>query len=400
MAKKKQKNKIVDTKLNSLIQQRKASQKQIDHIQSQITSLQKQHELEMGNRSAVSEIENSYKKNKMTHLLNLNKTYTVLKNSIRLTSVKTIENNLTNLRATLPKAKEKIIQIKKEISNIKSELKTQENLSKTPKLLNEKTTIQKISLHPQFSSLYSGTFISGTKTFDAEWENVGFADGYITIKYNGHWYCKEIAQSKKYLNEIKHFYKFHNVPKLKIIISGSVIKTIENQEVLFYHIDFLHIAASNFGFITLSPFLLENWKKYTKQHYKKNLSFLFHTYTLKKLCEYCDSNLPIIPVGETVINSIGSKTIHNSFLFPIKTKVGYFIVWESIEEAKASYIFILKSFSDKDVQILFEYIAGDTPNKRQNLINSKSLQVKLNMKCRVLHKDISTWDNEIRLLCW
>lgn len=398
MAKKKQKTKIADVKLNALTQQRKASKNQIDRLQSQIISLQKQHEQEKKNRSAASEIENSYKKSKMTHLLNLNKTYTELKKSLKLTSGVTFENKLTNLRATLSKAKEKIIQIEKEITNRQEELKKQENLNKSKKSLTKKTINPKISSKPQFSPLYSPTFNVGTITFDAEWENVGFADGFITIKHNGHWYRKDIPQSKKYLNEIKHFYKFHNVPKLKIILSGSIVKSIENQEVLFYHIDFLNIAASNFGFITLNPFRLKNWKKYTKQHYKTNLPFLFHTHTLKKLCEYCDPNLPIIPVGETVINSSGTKTIHNSFLFPIKTKVGHSIVWESIEEAKASYVFSINSFADTDVQILFDYIAGDTTNKRWTLINSKSLQVKLKMKCRLLHTDLSSWDNEIRKL--
>jgi len=411
MAKKKQKNKIADAKLNALTQQKKASQNQIDRLQSQITSLQRQYEQEKKNRNAASEIENSYKKNRMTHLLNLNKTYTELKKTIKLTSSSTFENKLSNLRATVSKTRKKLLQADKEIANRHDELKKQEALNKSKKLLtstnkkqatpkpNKKKNTQETHSKPKFSPIYSPTFNVGTVTFDAEWENVGFADGFITIKHKGHWYRKYIIQSKKYLNEIKHFYKFHNVPKLRIILSGSTIKTIENQEVLFYHIDFLNIAASNFGFIKLSPFRLKNWKKYTKQYYKINLSFVFHTQTLKRLCEYCDPNLPIIPVGEAVINSSGSKTIHNSFLFPMKSKTGHSIVWESIEEAKASYIFSLNSFSDKDVQTLFDYIAGDTPNKRWTLINSKMLQERLKMKSRVVHTDLSSWDFEIRLLC-
>jgi hypothetical protein len=100
-------------------------------------------------------------------------------------------------------------------------------------------------------------------------------------------------------------------------------------------------------------------------------------------------DLPIIPVGEAIINSSGLKVVHNSFLFPMKSKTGYSIVWESIEEAKASYIFSLNTFADKDIQTLFDYIAGDKPNKRWTLINSKSLQDRLKMKNRIFHTDLS-----------
>jgi hypothetical protein len=410
MAKKKQKSKIADAKLNALTQRKTASQNQIDRLQSQITSLQKQYTQEKKNKNAASEIENSYKKNRMTHLLSLNKTFAELKKTIKLTSNTAFENKLSNLRITLSKTREKLLQTYKAITNRQEELKKQEASNKTKRSLtsgnkkevtynaNLKRANQEIPLKPKFSPLYSPTFNTGTITFEAEWDNVGFADGFITIKHNGHWYRKDIVQSKKYLDEIKRFYKFHNIPKLKVILRDSIIYTIENQEVLFYHIDFLGIAAPNFGFIKLSPFRQKYWKKYTKQYYKVNLPFVFHTHTLKRLCEYCDPDLPIIPVGEAIINSSGLKVVHNSFLFPMKSKTGYSIVWESIEEAKASYIFSLNTFADKDIQTLFDYIAGDTPNKRWTLINSKSLQDRLKMKNRIFHTDLSLWDYEIRLL--
>lgn len=63
---------------------------------------------------------------------------------------------------------------------------------------------------------------------------------------------------------------------------------------------------------------MDKWKKFTKSYYKDYLPFAFHTRSLKKLCEICEDNYPIIPVPEAVINSNGSKVIHNSFLFPIK----------------------------------------------------------------------------------
>jgi len=346
----------------------------------------------------------------MSHLLSLNKKYSELKRTIKITKNSTLESKLSNLRTMVSKKKGKLLVIDKEITNRQVELKKQMDLAKPKKQialtnnkqttsLTKKNNIKEAPSNPKFSPQYTQSVNVGKVIFDAEWDNVSFGDGFIHIKHNGRLYRKDLIQSKKYLNEIKHFYKFHNVPKLRVILYGSIVKAIENQEVLFYHIDFLTIAASNFGIILIKPFRLQDWKKYTKQFYKTNLSFVFHSYTLKRLCEYCDPNLPIIPVGEVVINSNGSKTIHNSFLFPIKAKTGHSIVWESIEESKASYVFSVTAFTDKEVQTLFDYIAGDTPQKRMTLINSKMLQNRLKMKCRILHTEFSAWDIGIRILC-
>ena len=68
MGKKKHKNKSSDGKLNQLTQQKNSSLKQVERIQSQIADLQKLFDQEKRNRNALSEIENSYKKNRITHL--------------------------------------------------------------------------------------------------------------------------------------------------------------------------------------------------------------------------------------------------------------------------------------------------------------------------------------------
>lgn len=408
MAKNKQKSKIADVRLNTLTQKKKAYESQIHSLQSQIKKLQSQNKSE---RNEVNEIENSFKRNNISHLRHFNKNYNALKKSIKITSSSTLDKRLSNLKSEISQTKQKLLQTDKEIASRQNELKKQDELIRRAKLIglptsqplahkpNKPKSKKDNPSSPKFSPLYSPTNEGSILTFEAEWEDLSFADGSISIKHEGHSYIKPVSQSKKYLNSIKHYYKFNNVPKLKIITNGNKIKVIENQEVLFYHIDFLNIAASNFGIIKLDPFQLKNWKKYTKEYYQTKLPFVFQTITLKLLCEYCDPDLPIIPVGEAIINSMGPQTIHNSFLFPLKSDVGNFLVWESIEEKKASYVFSLTSFSDKELQTLFDYIAGDTTNKRETLINSKMLRDSLKMKVRVLHTDLSEWTRKIRLLC-
>jgi len=374
---KNKKNNVINPRLNALEKQINGLQNQIDGVQFLITCMESRYKRETHQRNVAQSIKDL--------------------ETLEFKSYEVFVDRLSNLKVTLINATERFNLTEKEIDKAKKELKNAAAASITLKPTN-KRKLGKIS-NAKFSPSYLTGFKTDTVSFEADWENVNFGDGFIIIKYNEQWYRRAIGQSKKYLNEIKHFYRFHGVPRLRVTINGSLITLIENQEVLFYHIDFFKIAASNFGFIESTPLVLENWKRYTKLYFKKSLPFAFHTYSLKRLCEYCARDLPIIPVGEVVINSNGLKTIQNSFLFPMKSKKGYSIVWESVEEGKASYIFSVGSFADKDLQFLFDYIAGETPNKRQTLINSKSLQGKLKMKNRIFHTDMLSWEDDIQLLC-
>lgn len=402
-------NKKSAPKKDTLAEQRRAIQSQVNKIQLKVKKTHDEYKQKEKKMKEVLEIESMYRKKRLTHFLNLNKTYMDLKNEVKLIDSVAFENKVSNLNAALAKAREKLSEINQQIKHTQEKQRqerelsrSQESVTSTDKSKATSTSGKqksRILSKPKFSPLYLPPAGRELTQFYVDWENVIFDDGFIVIIHNGRRYRKDYTQSKKCLNQIKHYYTFHNIPMLNVILSGSTIKSIENQEILFYHIDFLSVAASNFDMIKLSPFRISNWKKYTKQHYKDNLPFVLHTATLKKLCEYCDSDLPIIPVGEAVINSSGSHVIHNSFLFPLKSNTGYLIVWESVEEAKASYVFSLKSFTDENVQTLFDYIAGNTTNKRSTLIGSKDLQNKLNLRKRLFHADFSSWDKEIQALC-
>ena len=317
-----------------------------------------------------------------------------------------LKNNNKENTTSLNKDKSKLLKLKSDLVKIKKDIQQFEKEIKKEIAIKaeSKKTLTKEAENNEINKTQSITVVkqlqnkSHTRVyFEADWETVFFENRKITIKHNNRWYDNFVPESKKFLNEIKHYCKFHNVPKLKVLIENERVK-IQNEEVLFYHIDFLNITASNFGYLKLSNFNIDKWSKYNKQYYKSNLSFLLHTHTLKKLCEYSVQELPIIPVGEAVISSNGSSTIHNSFLFPIKSETGFLLIWESIEEGKASYVFYTKSYSNKSIQNIFNYIAGDTHNKRSTLLSSKDLQNNLNMKKRILHTDLNSWEMEIRQL--
>lgn len=375
---------------SSLIKEQNELKKKIKKLKSAIQKEQKNTLRSENTKMIIQEIEKTLKKNGITNQLEYNSVYNLLINN-KKNSTSSEKNKIILL-----KLESDLMEIEKEIEqykpNIKKNNKTKKALIKelnNSKIQNKSGNIilkQKKTNPPSISN-----------SFEVDWDNIFFENKKIVIRHNNQWHYKYIPESNKFLNEIKHYYKFHNVPKLKVQIKEDTF-IIQNQEVLFYHIDFLNITASNYGYLQLPKLNIEKWKKYNKQYYKTYLSFLLHTHTLKKLCEYSDPKSPIIPVGEAVINSNGSSIIHSSFLFPIKSKTGYLLIWESIEEGKASYVFSINSFSNKSKQDIFNYIAGKTQNKRSSLLSSRDLQNKLNMKGRILHTDLNSWEMEIKQL--
>ncbi|WP_336068336.1 hypothetical protein [Mesoflavibacter sp. CH_XMU1404-2] len=384
----------------SLIKEQNKIKKKIKKLKSVIQKEQKNTISLETKKKRIQEIEKSFKKNGIINQLKYNNEYNDLKNNNKknTTSSKKHKSELSKLESDLLIINKDIEQLQKEIiknSETKIVLTKQANKKRAQEIKKE-IAKEKTKANPILEK-FKENKPSIRHSFDVDWDNVFFKDRKITIRHNNQWYDKYISESKKFLNEIKHYYKFHNVPKLKVLIEKERV-IIQNEEVLFYHIDFLNITASNFGYLQLPKLNIDKWKKYNKQYYKSNLTFLLHTHTLKKLCEYSVPKLPIIPVGEAVISSNGSSTIHNSFLFPLKSKTGYLLIWESIEEGKASYVFSINSYSNKSIQNIFNYIAGETQNKRSSLLSSQDLQNKLNMKERILHTDLNSWEMEIRQL--
>lgn len=234
-------------------------------------------------------------------------------------------------------------------------------------------------------------------TFLADWNSVTFSDGYITIRHNGRYFNKTVLSSKAFLNNIKAYYEFKNVPPLEVVLFGSQIEEIKNEWVLLYHIESLSVVGFQFGHMSRDQCDINRWTKYTKLYYEQYLSFLFHTKSLTKLCEVCDDKISIVPAAEVVITANGTKTIHNSFLFPVMSRKGLLIIWESAQPSKASYVFKIPEPHSPAIQVLYDYIAGDVVNKRHLLIHSIDLQRKLSLKCRIIHSTFDQWNSQLNV---
>jgi hypothetical protein len=108
--------------------------------------------------------------------------------------------------------------------------------------------------------------------------------------------------------------------------------------------------------------------------------------------------LKIIPVEELILGeNLKKARIDESFLFLYQIRNDFIIIWESIHENKATYIFKATSSNyQNQVQKLFEFICNITDrNKRDEIISNYHLQKELGFNGRILHENPRLWVKEI-----
>lgn len=381
-----------EAKLNRIYNLNRKLNNELREINSKISILEENLKKVTFNKKKIAEIEKEYRNKNLLPQLKFHSDYNELKDFIKINSQDTLrdyEMHIITLNQSIRKNTENSIEIKKRIAEQKSlEIKTENNTQEAINRL-------KLILTPREKTLNNDP--KNKLEIEVEWKNISFRNGFIEFSYKYNIYKHFVKNSINCLNQIKHYYSFHNVPKLKIQIEGNSIIKIINEEVLFFNIDFLTVVGSNFGFVKIENLEITRWLKYNKDYYRIKLPYVMHTFTLKKLCEFSNTNLPIIPVAEVVINSSSSKQIHNSFLFIFKNQREFVAVWESVQESKASYVFSLGDLRTKDVRIqnIFNYIVGETINKRNLLINNKKLKSELYLLNRIYHSDFEMWKRSV-----
>ncbi len=300
----------------------------------------------------------------------------------------------------------KLTEAQLELKKVREEIAEQQDKQPLPKIPKIRSTTSKVKQRQIGKQKPEAMFvppwriakISSDNFIEVSWDDVFFHNGKISIRHQGFMFSKTLVESREFLNRIKSYYTFKDVPRLQVKVAGGSIKEIANEAVLFFHIKYLSAMGYDFGEIEYIQPSVDGWRKYSKDYYLKNLSFLFHTWSLQKLCQICDDSLPIVPTGEIVINSKGDRTIHNSFIFPIKCGTGHRFIWESVEESKASYVFRAKTPHLLSLQLIYEYVVGEYTNKRDTLIHSPELQKQLSMESRIFHTSQEEWSDQLNYL--
>lgn len=316
----------------------------------------------------------------------------------------------------IAKLKKNIVKLKKELKTLKEKrhraLKIAESIYiEKPKITHKnenKYSIKKInkdgrktaqirSINSPHSSSSSeiNSNSSSTTSVKIPWDLISFGESTIIIQYKGNFYSKYNRDCKKYFNEIKSIFKFRNAPDLEVKFSNGKILEIINEEVLYFYLKFLPDCFTLFNKIKNTT-TISKWKSYTKSYYRAKLSFLWIKKSLEFLCEFSDNNTPIIPAPEMIKNRNGKEEINHSFIFPLRNQNGnIYLVWESIEESKATYVFNAEDKFEKCTQKLFDFIVSDFVNKRESLITNCEIQKALKFKRRIYHTNYADWKSEI-----
>jgi hypothetical protein len=328
----------------------------------------------------------------------------------RTNPIKLETPNIVIENPNIIKIKNEIKLLENKITNLDSKIKTSKSSEQMVAFKKNKITyLNKIAdfqqLLPKLESALARVNANNNlliNIVEIDWRDINFLKDAITVKQNGqlsHKFWVENVQPS--LNAIKAHYKFNDAPKLKVEIKNNEIQRILNIEVLFYYLKILENAGSLFSEKLLSPIpIFGRYQLYTKSYYCRHLPTLFLPKCFNFLCEYTTNNLPIIPVPENTISYNGMPQIHDSFLFPlIRTKSIYWC-WESAEEtiSKATYLFKTPSNNfELQLQMVYDYLTGDTVNKRDTLIHAHELKRVLGFVDRIYHTDFDEWKRKVRM---
>lgn len=209
-----------------------------------------------------------------------------------------------------------------------------------------------------------------------------------------------VDNSRSSYNNLKSLFVFRNAEPIILYIVNDLISKIENIEVLNYYFLILENTNNqNEMSNQISDSVVSAFKHYNKKFYKIHLNNLLKDKYLNHLCELSDINYPIIPVAEYTVNSNGSVNYLMSFLFPISINSQLYWCWESIENGRATYLFNSNIHQHLDnAQILYNYLTGDTVNKRTVICNSSEMKHKLSFISRIMHNNFHTWQNNFNVL--
>lgn len=226
------------------------------------------------------------------------------------------------------------------------------------------------------------------KEFRIKWSDVIFKDGYVKLGKFGHQDC---TYSKRSFNALTNFFNSINLPDIIVLVSDMGEVEVKNLDLLQTIITILsvkddmetiynqHIARRDIVLSLIEKFNSINIK-YWKYLYKgadfKYLNFILDNKSAQH---------KIVPVRE-VVKSKGYYREDDGFLIPVMKGQRLYIVWESLNFGKATYIFQTDTATiDSDIQKIFNYLVSEQENKRTTLFSTPSLRQRYGYLGRCFH---------------
>ena len=221
-----------------------------------------------------------------------------------------------------------------------------------------------------------------------------FGDGFISVDIRGYKLSLHSISSRNYLNNIKDKYIFSETPQILVSIENGQGRVV-NEHVLNYHISYFEVTMLTYRKDIAKSFELFTSRGQNVRIFVSQFPDYFKDKCFQFLCSRCSDDDKIFPLHERVIHSNQSEKICESFLFPFRIRTSNYVIWESIYESRATYIFHFDITDFKAMNKLFVFLTGETINKRETLRSSPKLQENLHFLRMIPHSDFQKWKWEL-----
>ncbi|WP_018611854.1 hypothetical protein [Segetibacter koreensis] len=242
-------------------------------------------------------------------------------------------------------------------------------------------------------------------TLSINWENVHFYNDKISFKI-----CDKYFSNKFFFKGCKESYNYLKKYFFRKQLYSLIVDFEYENPIRVQNVDQLNnmleiLAIESYIYFECNSASLGQAIRLSKLNLKKQV--VCNIYKLYKksvyfdlLIDVHDDKFKVVPVPEVILNEKGNIVqMESSFLFAINKGDFINIIWESVVEKKATYIFTCaKRDYDTQLQKIFDYITSPKiRNKRQLIMSStkehysKELMEILQLNQRLEHQIPKQW---------
>lgn len=238
------------------------------------------------------------------------------------------------------------------------------------------------------------------------WSNVRFENYQIRIINNGQ-YSEPylLSESRSSFEFLKTYFLKSDLKPISVSILGNKITSINNLSELNSVIQIISIQNEINNYFndfesTSIDKIISKLKKISNQQMFDFLKIKERSLYLSFLCEIQSNDYKIIPTTEMLLSNEKIIAHEETFLFTIKRLNQNYIVWESTQINKATYIFQTTDITYKeDIQKLFDFIASGENSKRRKLrYSDKTINNPFKSVGIINHTNIEGWKEKIKNL--
>lgn len=214
--------------------------------------------------------------------------------------------------------------------------------------------------------------IEKSTTIQLNWDQIFFYEGRLIIELENESHSILDKRSKIYYNPLKAFYQKREIKAPELLKYNGKVQLINIDNFFEY------IMLGKLYYDILIDGDLSRLNLFLKSIANQNLTNdqILKLYVnsksqyLKYLSERHSPNFKIIPIFEITLKNKDTKCYDFSFIFTIEKNNKYYLVWESTETDKATYIFRFhteESLNEGSKSLQSYIMSKKIKNKRQRL---------------------------------